>query len=121
MRYKFSISLGLFLLFVFTTITTNTAWACGKSNSKKEVKCSKECCKKKCKDSKNKKKNCCGDDCCCPASVTSMAELPKQFQFNYYNTNPIFFVKNTFFYKKFIQKFTIQDIWQPPITALFVW
>jgi hypothetical protein len=75
---------------------------------------------KKSKDTKNKKKNCCGDDCCCPASVTALAELPKQFYLNDVATPFIFFVENTFFYKKSIQKFTIQDIWQPPITVLAV-
>jgi hypothetical protein len=120
MKFKFSISLSVLLLFVFTTITTNTTWACGKSNSKKEMKCQKECCKKKCKDSKNKKKNCCGDDCCCPVNVTAMAELPKYFHLNYSTTPFIFSVKNTFFYRKSIPKFTIQDIWQPPITPLCV-
>jgi hypothetical protein len=120
MKPKFSISLSVLLFFVFTTITTNSAWACGKSNHKKEVKCQKECCKKACKDSKDKKKDCCGDDCSCPITVTIMADLPKQFCIESFTKQSVFVVKNRFFYKQSLPKFTIQDIWQPPITTLSV-
>ncbi len=126
MKFILSISLNIILLFVFTTMTTNSAWACGKNNHKKETqysasKCQKECCKKPCSDSKNKKKGCCGDNNCnCPVSLTVMGDLPKLLSFDTIQSRPVFMAKRTFFFKQVLLKSSIQDIWQPPITVLFV-
>jgi hypothetical protein len=125
MKFIVSISLHLVLLFVFTTVTTSSAWACGNHKPKKETakapsKCAKDCCKIPCSDSKNKKKNCCGDNCTCPVSLTVMADLPKQLLIQAVLIRPVFMVKSVFFYQKTFSKSTVQDIWQPPITVLSV-
>jgi hypothetical protein len=113
------------LLFVFTTVTTTSTWACGKENHKKETqhkksKCQKDCCKKSCSDSNNKKKGCCGGDCSCSVSTLIMADLPKQLSINNVLLRPVFIVKSAFFFKQVFPKFTFQDIWQPPRTVLSI-
>lgn len=110
------------MLFVFTTMTTSSAWACGKNNHKKEtqyktVKCQKDCCKNSCPNSKNKKKGCCGDDCSCSPIITIMADLPKLLFIDNARSYPVVCIKNAFFYKQASPKSTIQDILQPPITV----
>ncbi len=123
MKILFYISLNFILLFVFTTITTTSAWACGKGNHKNETqirqsKSNNNCCNKACCNSKNKKKNCCGGDCSCSASTIIMADLPKQFSIESLLLQPVFTENNVFFFKQTFSKSTIQDIWQPPITVL---
>ncbi len=123
MKFIVSISLNLILLFVSTTITITSSWACGKDNHKKETqyrtsKCQKDCYQNCCSSSKNKKKKCCGDNCMCSASVMLVADLPKQLTIDNFPTRPVFIVKRAFFFKQAFSKSTIQDIWQPPIIAL---
>ena len=125
MKFIVSISLNLMLLLVFTISTTNSAWACGKNCDKKETlnskpKCQKDCSQNCCSNSKNKKKKCCGDNCTCSVSVMFNADLPKQLTLETYPIRPVFIVKSAFFYKQTFSKSTIQDIWQPPITALSI-
>jgi hypothetical protein len=136
------ISLKIVLLFVFTTATFNFARACDKSKSKKEVqhnvaKCQKACCKKVqsssksncqsicCKkntsDTQKQKKGCCGDgDCSCSVSTTVLADLPKLFILDISSPLPVFNLKNTFIYKQVFSVSSVNDIWQPPISALSV-
>ncbi len=123
MKFIISISLNLILLFVFTTVATNTAWACGKNNHKPEAqysktKCPKNCCTNSCSHSKNKKKNCCGDGCSCSVQIIVMADLPKPITINKVRLRLPLFVKSIFFYEQAFQTSTIQDIWQPPIIVI---
>lgn len=123
MKLILSILLKCILLFVFTTLTTTSMWACGKHHTKKEMahhptKCQKDCCKK---DSKNKKKGCCGDDdCICSVSTTVLGDLPQQLYFDIVPQRPVFVLKRAFFYQQAFPKSSIQDIWQPPISVLSV-
>ena len=123
MKFIVSISLNIMLILVFTVSTTTSAWACGKNSHKKETqysqpKCQKDCSQNCCSNSKNKKKKCCGGTCQCSVSVMYNADLPKQLTLETYSIRPVFIVKRDFFYKQAFSKSTIQDIWQPPITAL---
>lgn len=140
MQSLLSISLKIVLLFVFTTATHLSAWACDKSESKKEVqhtvsKCQKACCKKTqsssksncqnacCKkhtsDTQKQKKGCCGDgDCSCSVSTTVLADLPKSFILDFLSTSPVFILRNDFFYKQVFSNSSVNDIWQPPISVL---
>ena len=146
MKKLLSISLKIVLLFVFTTATYFSAWACDKSKSKKEVqhavsnrvsKCQKACCKKEqsssnnncqstcCKkqssDAQKQKKGCCGDgDCSCSVSITVLADLPKLFVLNFSSPLPVFIPKNDFFYKQVFSNSSVNDIWQPPISVLSI-
>lgn len=129
MKCKVSISLNVMLLLVFTIAATTPAWACGKSNHKKEAqyhqsevqsKCEKKCCKMPCGDSKNKKKKYCGGDCTCSTSITVIADLPKQLTIDNLLKKPVFILKPVFSYIEINSKSTIQDIWQPPMTLLSV-
>lgn len=125
MKFIVSISLNVMLLLVFTISTTNSAWACGKNSHKKETlysksKSQKDCSQNCCSNSENKKKKCCGDNCTCSVSVMLIADLPKQLTIETFSTRPVFIVKRDFFYKQAFSKSTIQDIWQPPITALSI-
>lgn len=126
MKCKISISLNIVLLFVFTVATTTPAWACGKNSHKKEAQlhlskcspsCQKECCKKSCADSNNKKKKCCGGDCNCSTSTIMIADLPKQLSLVNLLKEPVLISKTVFSYSDIHSKFTIQDIWQPPISV----
>ena len=122
------------------TATTYSAWACDKSNSKKEVqhtisKCQKACCKKEqssskddCQnacctkhssDSQKQKKGCCGNgDCTCSVSITVLADLPKLFVLNIPTPLPVPLFKNDFLYKQVSTISSVNDIWQPPISVL---
>ena len=125
MKFIVSISLNVMLLLVFTVSTSTSAWACGKNCHKKETidsqpKSQKGCSQNCCSNSENKKKKCCGDNCTCSVSVMLIADLPKQLAIETFSTRPVFIVKRDFFYKQAFSKSTIQDIWQPPITALSI-
>ena len=128
MKFILSISLNIILLFVFTTMTTNSAWACsGKGKCQKETtehisksKCKKDCCKKPCSESKKSKKGCCGNDCSCSPTITNIGDLPKPLSIDNVRFYPVFSIKNAFFYKQAFSKSTIQDILQPPITVLSI-
>jgi hypothetical protein len=142
MKKLLSISPKIVLLLVFTAATHTSAWACDKSNSKKEVqhtvsKCQKACCKKVKSSSKTncqntcctkhssdkhkEKKGCCGDgDCSCSVSITVLADLPKLFVLNIPTPLPVFLLKNVFFYKQVSTISSVNDIWQPPISVLSV-
>ena len=129
MKCKISTSLNIVLLLVFTIASTTPSWACGKTSHKKEAQlhqskcpssCQKECCKKPCSHSKNKKKKCCGGDCTCSTSTIVIADLPKQLSIDNLLKKSVFISKTVFFYSEVNSKSTIQDIWQPPITLLFV-
>ena len=122
MKYIISISFNILMLFVFTAAPTNYGWACGKVKCSKETvqhksKCQKDCCKTPHSNSKTKKKGCCEDNCSCSASITISADLPKYFNINL-TQRPVPVERSTFFYKQAFQNFSIQDIWQPPITVL---
>ena len=141
MKFILLLSLNVILLFVFTTMTPSSVWACGgkgkcqkevteqktKSKYQKEVtehkaksKCQKDCCKKPCSYSKNKKKGCCGDDCSCSPIITVFGDLPKLLSFEKISFYPVFSIKNPFFYKQAFSKSSIQDILQPPISVLAI-
>ena len=137
-----SISLKIVLLFVFTTATYSSAWACYKSKSKKETQhqtakcqkscctkhqtgthsnCQSACCKKNTSNTQKQKKGCCGDDdCSCSVSITVLADLPKSLVFNFSNIIAVFNVKNSFFYKQPFPSSPFNDIWQPPISVLSI-
>ena len=140
MKKMMSISLKIVLLFVFTTATYFSAWACDKRKAKKEVqhtvaKCQKVCCKKAqsnsesncqstcCKkgssDTQKQKKGCCGDgDCSCSVSTIVLADLPKLFILDIPNPLPVPLSKNAFFYKQVFSNSSFNVIWQPPISVL---
>ena len=125
MKFIVSISFHVMLLLVFTISTTNPVRACGNNCHKKETinskpKCQKDCSRNCCSNSKNKKKKCCGDNCTCSISIMLNADLPKPLTLESYSIRPVFIVKRDFFYKQAFSKSTIQDIWQPPITALSI-
>ncbi len=144
MKKLLSISLKIVLLFVFTTATYFSAWACDKSKAKKEVqhtvsKCQKACCKKEQSSSKSncqtaccqkqssdtqkQKKGCCGDgdcNCNCSISTTVLADLPKLLILDFSSPTPVFIFKNDFFYKQVFSTSSVNDIWQPPISVLSI-
>lgn len=140
MKYLTHILLKVLLLFVFTATSHTIAWACGKSQPKKQTqqyaaRCQKSCCKKqqtrtyancqstccqkKTANTGKPQKGCCGDsDCSCSVTVTVLADLPQSLSLDIYNITPTVVIKNTFFYQQSFPLSSLNDIWQPPISAL---
>lgn len=117
--------MNLLLLLLINVATTTPLWACGKKHPEQKQyaqakkcanKCQKACCKKLTEDSKSEKKKCCGGDCTCSNSITIIADLPNQLPIDSFINKTVYLSETSFFYKSAFTKYSIRDIWQPPIT-----